>query len=181
MITTCKAACRRNLHGSLCGPASLAWRQAAVATLVVLALAACSTLPVDPSRPTGIVVVNQAAARDLVSDYRRTKGLPAVAVDPALQAVAQRQADAMAGANLLSHDVVGALPDRLAQGGADRQAAIENVSAGYPDFDAALVGWKRSPHHNENLLFAPMRRMGVAAASAPGTRYKTFWSLVMTD
>ena len=82
---------------------------------------------------------------------------------------------------MLSHEVAGALPVRLAASGADRRAAIENVSAGYASFPAALTGWERSPHHNENLLFPPVRRMGIAAAAAPGTRYKTFWSLVMTN
>jgi len=44
-----------------------------------------------------------------------------------------------------------------------------------------LLGWERSPRHNDNLLYRPIRRIGIAAASAPGTRYKTFWALVMTD
>lgn len=87
----------------------------------------------------------------------------------------------MAQANELSHDIDGALPRRLASGGADRGAAIENVSAGYSTLESVILGWKRSPHHNDNLLFPPMRRMGIAAASAPGTRFKTFWSLVMTN
>ena len=72
-------------------------------------------------------------------------GCRPVAVDPVLQRVAQRQADAMASRNVLSHDVAGALPERLAGNGADRRAAIENVSAGYGTLQSALGGWKRSP------------------------------------
>lgn len=152
-----------------------------VMALVLAALAGCASAPILPSGPIGAVALDRSVAESMISAYRREHGLSVVERDPALDRVAQRQADAMAGANLLSHDIVGALPARLAQGGADRRAAIENVSAGYPTFPAALGGWERSPHHNQNLLFAPMRRMGIAAAAAPGTRYKTFWSLVMTN
>ena len=146
-------------------------------------LSSCSTLPLptEPSGPIGIVAVDQGTAQALISDYRRTHGLSTVEIDPALQRVAQRQAEAMASANLLSHQVAGSMPERLERAGIPRRAAIENVSAGYASLQAALGGWKRSPHHNENLLFGPMHRMGIAAASAPGTRYKTFWSLVMTN
>lgn len=155
-------------------------RRAALAMLITT-LAGCASVPVVPTGPVGAVALDRGTAEAMISNYRREHGLSAVALDPGLNAVAQRQADAMAGANMLSHDVAGPLPLRLAAGGVPSGAAIENVSAGYGSFPAALGGWKRSPHHNENLLYPPMRRMGIAAAQAPGTRYKTFWSLVMTD
>lgn len=87
----------------------------------------------------------------------------------------------MASANELSHDVAGALPRRLASNGVDPSAAIENVSAGYSSLESAIQSWKDSPEHNRNLLFGPMRHMGIAAASAPKTRFKTFWSVIMTN
>ena len=152
--------------------------------LVPLSLAGCSSLPFpgsSPGGPVGVVRVNEATAQAMISNYRAEHGLTRVELDPALQRVAQKQAEAMASANELSHEVDGSLPRRLARGGADRSAAIENVSAGYSSLDSVILGWKRSPHHNENLLFAPMRRMGIAAASAPKTRFETFWSLVMTN
>lgn len=155
-------------------------RRAALAVLLA-GLAGCASVPVAPTGPIGVVGLDRDAAEAMISAYRREHGLGAVTLDPALNAVAQRQADAMASANVLSHEVTGSLPVRLAQAGADRRAAIENVSAGYASFSSALGGWKRSPHHNENLLFPPVRRMGIAAAAAAGTRYKTFWSLVMTN
>ncbi|MCW6507695.1 CAP domain-containing protein [Lichenifustis flavocetrariae] len=151
------------------------------AVLGLSILAGCSALPIAPTGSVGAVALDRGSAEAMISAYRREHGLPAVQLDATLTAVAQRQADAMAGRNVLSHEVAGSLPERLAEGGADRRAAIENVSAGYASFASALEGWKRSPHHNDNLLFAPMRRMGIAAAEAPGTRYKTFWSLVMTN
>ena len=151
-----------------------------------LALAGCADTPilgasVAEHHATDPVVVDEGKAAAWVSAYRASHSLTPVTVDPALQRVAQAQASAMASANLLSHEVDGPLPRRLGHIGRERRAAVENVSAGYATMDAALGGWQRSPAHNANLLFAPMRRVGIAAAAAPGTRYKTFWALVMTD
>jgi uncharacterized protein YkwD len=156
-------------------------------TVAVLALglsSGCSGfLPaVGPARePVADMPVDQAAAIALVSDYRKAHGLAPVSGDAVLQHVAQAQAEAMASANELSHNVDGLLPARLAPYGRGRGASVENVSAGYATLAAALGGWRRSAEHNANLLYGPMRRIGVAAASAPGTRYKTYWALVMTD
>lgn len=156
--------------------------RAAGALLVALAAAGCGgpSLRSERSMPTRLSV-DAAHASQWISRYRAEHGLAAVIRDPALDGIAQAQADAMAAADLLSHSVAGPLPDRLAR--LDRQtgAAAENVSAGYPDLDAALGGWRRSPEHDRNLLLPPLRRIGVAGASAPGTRFKTFWALVMTD
>ena len=161
------------------------------AALAVPVLASCSG-PLDLPRPSfaappsARVPVAQGEASavvcgDLVSAYRRRHGLNEVVVDPTLQRAAQAQADAMASANQLSHTVAGPLPARLAAVHARGSASVENVSAGYADLRAALGGWRRSPAHDANLLYGPMHRIGVAAASAPGTRYKTFWALVMTN
>ena len=158
-------------------------RAGALAALTAAGLAGCSVLPDvgEPQRRIEAVAVDQAAARRVVSAYRATHGLPELALDPDLGRVAQRQADAMARADRLSHEVAGKLPDRLAALDVKRGAMAENVSAGYAGVERAVAGWERSPAHNANLLFKPLRRMGIAAASAPGTRYGTFWALVMTD
>ena len=148
-----------------------------------VALGSCSGLPsLNAARhPTKLVAVDQSKAQAVISSYRKAHGQSEVRVDPTLAMVAQRQADAMARADELSHTVDGALPQRLAAGGADRSAAVENVSAGYDSLDGAVASWRQSPAHNANLLFGPMRRMGIAAATAPTTRFKTFWALVMTN
>ena len=95
--------------------------------------------------------------------------------------LAQSQASAMASNNHLSHEIAGSLDHRLNAAHHAKGWAVENVSAGYADADAALGGWERSPPHNLNLLDRKMRRMGIAAADAPGTRFKTYWALMMTD
>lgn len=159
--------------------------RAGTPVLAALALAGCSALPVPDGAPrvvgAGPLPVDVEAARRAIALYREAHGLGAVAVDPALTRVAQRQADAMARADTLSHTLAGELGARVAAEGIKRGAEAENVSAGYPSFERALLGWQRSPGHDANLLYRPIRRIGIAAASAPGTRFKTYWALVMTD
>ncbi len=87
-------------------------------------------------------------------------------------AEAQRQADAMATADKLSHEVRGSLTERLDREGFEKSAAVENVSAGYDTLSEVFSGWRQSPPHNANMLARGMRRMGIAAAYNPKTRYK---------
>ena len=128
-----------------------------------------------------VVRLDPSEIQARLSAYRRAHNLPAVAVDPALMALAQSQANAMAHANHLSHEIAGSLDHRLNASHHAKGYAVENVSAGYATADAALAGWQRSPGHNANLLDSHMHRMGIAAADAPDTRFKTYWALMMTD
>ncbi len=125
--------------------------------------------------------LDEAAARDMISLYRSNHGLPVLAVDPNLMAEAQRQADAMASADKLSHEVRGSLTDRLNRDGFEKSAAVENVSAGYDTLSEVFSGWRQSPPHNANMLAPGVRRMGIAAAYNPKARYKVFWALVLAD
>jgi uncharacterized protein YkwD len=160
------------------------------ALTAVLTLAACAQKPLEipTGQPTFYLSmasrearVDTVAARDLISIYRRANGLSTVALDPLLLAEAQKQADAMAAANSMSHDVRGTLQKRLDGSGLGHTTAVENISAGYHTLADAISGWRNSRPHNENLLNGKMRRMGIASAYAPGTKYKVFWALVMSD
>ena len=128
-----------------------------------------------------VVRLDPREACERISTYRELHHLSSVTIDPGLMVLAQSQASAMARANHLSHEIDGSLDHRLNAAHHAKGYAVENVSAGYPTADAAIAGWQRSPGHNANLLDGKMRRLGIAAADAPGTRYKTFWALMMTD
>ena len=125
--------------------------------------------------------VDTASARDMISQYRRNHGLGPVMLDGSLEAAAQAQSSAMAKADRLSHEVRAPLDARLRDAGIPNGLAVENVSAGYHTLAEAFSGWRDSPPHNKNLLEKGVRRMGIATAYAPGTRFKVFWTLVMTD
>ena len=62
-----------------------------------------------------------------------------------------------------------------------QKTAVENVSAGYFSLADVMGGWRRLPRHNANLLDPQMHYMGIATAYAPGTHYKVYWALVMTN
>lgn len=152
----------------------------------VLPLAGCLTsetpeAPITEPHPSVVIRLDPDDVQARITAYRRAHDLSPVTIDPGLMVLAQAQASAMASANHLSHEISGTLDHRLNAAHHPKGYAIENVSAGYADADAALLGWQRSPGHNANLLDTHMHRMGIAAADAPGTRFKTYWALMMTD
>lgn len=124
--------------------------------------------------------VDVPAARDMISLYRANKGLGALTVDPQLQRAAQAQADAMARAGQVTHGP-GPLQARLARFGVQPGRAAENVSAGYYTMAEAFSGWRDSRPHNANMLNSNVKRMGIATAYAPNTKYKVYWALIVTD
>jgi uncharacterized protein YkwD len=160
-----------------------------IATLA-LALAGCSSLPIGftPSGEPGFykklnataAKVDVAAARDMFSIYRTNHGLSRLSIDPALQKAAEEQVLAMARADKMSHEVNGTLMSRL-NGRLDHTAAVENISAGYHTLAEAFSGWRDSPGHNKNMLNPAMRRMGIATAYVPDSKYKVYWALILTD
>ncbi len=162
-------------------------RRLALAAAPLILLAGCAEPP--PSAPTGLyqsmmapgAVLDAEAARKMISLYRSNHGLELLAIDPGLMAEARRQAEAMASADKLSHEVRGSLTERLEHEGYAKQAAVENVSAGYDTVSEVFSGWRQSPPHNANMLAPAMRRMGMAAVYNPHTRYKIFWALVLTN
>jgi hypothetical protein len=116
-----------------------------------------------------------ASAASTISAYRRQHGLSGVSVDAGLTALASQQAHAMARAGVLSHSVGGSFQSRVS----GRGLAAENIAAGARDVSAAIEMWKRSAGHRANLLRGGISQIGIASASAPNSRYKVFWALVM--
>jgi uncharacterized protein YkwD len=126
--------------------------------------------------------VNVTAAASLMSDYRRANGLPAVAVDPTLVAMARDQARRMAEINKLTHDPGGRdFVSRLRASSFDAQHAAENIGAGYHTLAEAFSGWRDSPSHKKNMLLPGATRFGIATAYAPHSKYKVFWALVLAE
>ena len=113
------------------------WRRKDLVTLfLALALAGCVELadnaPTDPraARDVAAVYLDPAAATAALNAYRASQGLGAVRLDPALNEMAQRQADAMATSNQMSHDVAGSFPSRLAASGV-HHAQLSGVPVGF--------------------------------------------------
>jgi uncharacterized protein YkwD len=120
-------------------------------------------------------VVDGEMARDMISAYRRNKGLGPLSLDPELQAAAQAEAEAMAAADKPSS--ADGFKARLTSAGIAAPAA--NLSAGYHTLAEAFSGWRESPQHNRVLLDPQATRIGIATAYAPRSKYKVYWTLVV--
>jgi Cysteine-rich secretory protein family len=158
--------------------------------LIALTLNACAWVgdqdPPPPAQPSFYrslaapgATLDAPTAASMISGYRHNNGLPAVTLDPTLMAMAQEQARVMAARNRLDHAAGRSFQERIKASGFDAKVAAENISAGYYTFAEAFSGWRDSPPHRANMLLREATRMGIAAAYAPGTKYKVFWSLVM--
>lgn len=155
------------------------------ATLVLLA-AGCAgeprrETPLDPRATARLeaVKLDPAEATRIFNAYRASQGLGPVRLDPALNAMAQRQADAMARANALSHDAAGSFAARVHAAGLDAPRAAENLGGGYYSTEEAFAGWRASSGHDANLRIREATRFGIALAKDPQTRYRAWWALVV--
>jgi len=152
--------------------------------LAALFLGGCAGEPVETGpidarieRQVAAAHVDPAAAAAAITAYRASHGLGPVRLDPALTAMAQRQADAMVAGNTLSHTVAGGFAARLAASGVDTTEAGENLGGGYYSLDEAMVGWRGSPEHDANLRIKNATRVGIAIAKDARTRYRVYWAL----
>ena len=153
----------------------------------LLALSGCTSLfgPTEEiikgsvNAPPATVDPSAAAAR--ISAYRKSKGLPPVAVSARLNAIAASHARAMASAGRMAHVLPGegSFPSRLNGGGYDAAIAAENIAAGPQNLDQAFDSWRRSSGHNANLLKPGVTEIGIAVAYTPGGRYRDYWALVL--
>lgn len=155
--------------------------------LAMLVLAGCASgpteVPVNETFYANIAkggALDPQAAASMVSDYRRSKGLSAVTIDPVLMTVAERQAKAMVAADELSHSVGGRSFDaRLKAAGFNGLRAVENVGAGYHTLAEAFSGFRDSPSHNKNMLLPGATKIGIAAVPAPRSKYRVYWAMVL--
>jgi uncharacterized protein YkwD len=159
-------------------------KRLAILSLTALTLAACQGAPPRQAAQTpsfyvsmakADAAVDAAMARDMISAYRGNKGLGPLRLDPALQAAAQAEADAMAAADKPSS--ADAFKSRLAASGLRAPAA--NLSAGYHTLAEAFSGWRESAQHNRVLLDSQATRIGIATAYTPNSKYKVYWALVV--
>src|SRR3977135_24869 len=108
-------------------------------------------------------------------------GLSAVTLEPTLMRLAEEQARAMASRDKMDHNVGRAFDQRIHGSGYDARIAVENIGAGYHTLAEAFSGWRDSPGHRANMLKSGVTEMGIAAAYAPTSKYKVFWSLIMAE
>ena len=123
--------------------------------------------------------LDAGAAQSMISGYRHNNGLGTVTIDPELMRLANEQATAMAARGTLDHSVGAPFQERIRKSRFDASVAVENIGAGYHTLAEAFSGWRDSPPHRANMLNQGATRMGIAAAYAPNSKYKVFWSLIL--
>ena len=155
------------------------------AAISIAALGGCVD-SAPPDRPTFYqdlaqpdATLDATAAQSMISGYRNNNGLPPVTIDSELMRLASEQARTMAAHDKMDHDVGRPFRERLRNSGFADTVAVENVSAGYHTLAEAFSGWRDSPPHRANMLNRKVARMGIAAAYAPTSKYKVFWTLIL--
>ncbi len=121
------------------------------------------------------------AAASMISGYRRNNGLPEVTLDADLTRMAQAQAELMAKRDKLEHNIKKPFVARLKASGYDAKSAAENIGAGYHTLAEAFSGWRDSAPHRANMLLPGATRIGIAAVSAPASKYKVYWALIVAE
>ncbi|MCP8940585.1 CAP domain-containing protein [Alsobacter sp. SYSU M60028] len=119
------------------------------------------------------------ASATAISVFRRANGLGPVKSDPQLAAAARTQAQAMAAAGVMSHDVGGGFSSRIRQAGIRAGVASENVAMGQASLGEVMESWKASPGHRANLLSRSATRIGLARVDGAGGR--PFWALILAS
>ena len=123
-------------------------------------------------------VVDAAAAQSMISGYRSNNGLGPVLIDADLMRLASEQARAMAARGRMDKEMGSPFQDRMRKAGFGGSFAVENIGAGYHTLADAFSGWRDLPSHRANMLNRSVTRMGIAAAYAPASKYKVFWTLI---
>jgi uncharacterized protein YkwD len=151
--------------------------------LMLVACSAGADLSSEPSfyrsMASADAPLDADTAASMISGFRGNNGLGAVTIDPELMKLAQAQASAMAARDKLDHNVIRDLGGRLKGSGYDAKSAAENIGAGYHTLAEAFSGWRDSPPHRKNMLLAGATQMGIAAAYAPNSKYKVYWTLIL--
>ncbi len=111
---------------------------------------------------------NAAEIIRLTNQARLKAGLPPVQWNTTVQKVAQDYAGVMARAQKLDHHIGGGDGGtRLAAAGYGKPGTFwwaENIADGYPDSNAVVTGWLKSPPHRANILNPHVTQIGVGIA-----------------
>jgi uncharacterized protein YkwD len=133
-----------------------------------------------PLIPAGTGSATAQRAADVTNERRLAAGMPRLTVNERLMRAAQLQANQMAAARKLAHNLPAAryptLRDRLAAVEYSWLAIAENLAADQRDAATAVSQWMTSPPHRANLLSKEFTELGTGFAT--DTRGRRFYSQV---
>lgn len=127
---------------------------------------------------TVLQLVNQARAQARTCGQQAMPAVAPVKLNDTLSAAALGHSRDMARNNYFDHTARdGSQPaDRATRAGYRWRAVGENIAAGQPTPEAAMVGWLKSPGHCVNLMRAEYTEMGIAFAVNRGAESGIYWT-----
>ena len=142
---------------------------------VVEAPAPSTPAPTQAPAPAPRVVVSIVDSIFALTNRERTRAdLTPLRRSAQLTRAAQLQAEQMAAARKLAHDIPGAryptMASRLRLVSYTARAAGENIAEGYTSGAALLAGWMTSPTHRANILSPRFTETGIGTARARNGR-----------
>ena len=123
--------------------------------------------------------LDEGAALRLINNYRSTKGLAPLSIDPQATAAAEALAEDMAKHDRMDRPNGKELAKRLLAAGYDYSIASENVAVGQKTVEQTVDGWKVGAADSRNMLHAKAKHIGIAYEYRPDSQHKTFWVLVV--
>ncbi len=136
-----------------------------------------STTTINCDVPVWSIDSEESQMTSLINQYRTSKGLSSLSMSSNLNRAAEWKAnDLVKTGNLIHSDTLGRTYYQMI------------YDCGYPPFGVgenlyktnggataqkAFNAWKNSPPHNENLLYAPFKQIGIARVSGGGFYYWT--------
>ncbi|MEJ1160288.1 CAP domain-containing protein [Prosthecomicrobium sp. N25] len=160
----------------------------ALAVLGASLLSGCSSAPEPRATPAFYDRLDQtgqgvdpASSLGMLNQYRANQGARGLVWDPALARIAQEQANRMASLDRVQSNEEAKIDTQLKAAGVPYRSYVTNLSAGYRTFAEAFSGWRELKAHNANMINPAVSRIGLATASAPGSKYKIFWAMVLVE
>ena len=143
-----------------------------VALLVALSLTIVGIAPVFAlSAPEQRIL-------QLVNDERSKHGLAPLTLSDELTNSARAYAQALGEGNFFSHDGLDGstfVSRNEAAGYRGWVYMAENLAAGQTSPEQAMTDWLASPGHQQNILSANAREIGIAYVYVPGSTYGHYW------
>lgn len=126
-------------------------------------------------------LINRARAAGGNCGRKRFRPAAALYWNDALARAAQSHSNDMAGRDRLDHKGSGksTVEKRVGRFGYIWRAVGENVAGGLDSCEAVVAGWLKSPGHCANIMDPAFREIGAACAQNSGSRYGTYWTLVL--
>ena len=133
----------------------------------------------EPSSP-GEEAAPAQRALTLANSERAEAGCPALVWNATLGSVAAAHSADMAANNYFDHTGLDgrSAAERITDAGFSFSRMAENIAAGQPSADAAMVTWMDSSGHRSNLLNCELTQTGIGVATDGDSEYGTYWTQV---